>query len=475
VRLAPAAALAATLAACPAGKAADAPPGYEVVRAVGSGRALSRRLPQVRSVSAALRTTLTDLEQHFGAKPQVRGAYEDTRDHLSGGAGFTASVRGRPVQGILSCRIGPEGAFVAVVYADADAPRGDLAKLMEAPPGGGGGPGAPRQDGEGAPAGQASLEPFRFPDGTCVMGLARGWHTPAQSCAGPAVILGPADQTISMGLSWSVNTPDSLAVQNHRQMLATARQLGSPPPQFDMLVAPFSGPLDALKNLAPQLSQMAARRGGKPFRIENPVQRQELRPNLSGGRAALLTWGVSEQGPGGSVKHYRSQARLETAPVAPGAWMMVGIIVRAPDASFERDLPVMLAMVQSLKENAQAINQKTQQGIQAQNQWFQAQQKAHRAQVEGFEKQQQAHREASQAFDQRNRDWERGQNETARGHDDFSEVLRGYRTVEDTTTGVKRSVDLGNVDVIVDKLNEADPGRYRQIPLRDELDPKPGR
>jgi hypothetical protein len=31
------------------------------------------------------------------------------------------------------------------------------------------------------------------------------------------------------------------------------------------------------------------------------------------------------------------------------------------------------------------------------------------------------------------------------------------------------------VDVIVDKLNEADPGRYRQIPLRDEMDPLPGR
>jgi hypothetical protein len=44
--------------------------------------------------------------------------------------------------------------------------------------------------------------------------------------------------------------------------------------------------------------------------------------------------------------------------------------------------------------------------------------------------------------------------------------------VEDTTTSVKRSVDLGNVDVIVDKLNEDDPGRYRQIPPRDELDPQ---
>jgi hypothetical protein len=30
------------------------------------------------------------------------------------------------------------------------------------------------------------------------------------------------------------------------------------------------------------------------------------------------------------------------------------------------------------------------------------------------------------------------------------------------------------VDKIVDDLNEHDPGRYRQIPLRDEADPLPG-
>jgi hypothetical protein len=52
-------------------------------------------------------------------------------------------------------------------------------------------------------------------------------------------------------------------------------------------------------------------------------------------------------------------------------------------------------------------------------------------------------------------------------------VIRGYRTVEDTQTGVKGSVDLGNVDKIVDDLNEREPGRYRQIPLRDEADPVP--
>jgi hypothetical protein len=45
--------------------------------------------------------------------------------------------------------------------------------------------------------------------------------------------------------------------------------------------------------------------------------------------------------------------------------------------------------------------------------------------------------------------------------------------IADTQTGVKGSVDLGNVDKIVDDLNQREPGRYRQIPLRDEADPVP--
>ena len=467
------AALALPLVACPAGQTGEAPSGYAVVRTVGSGKALSKRLPQAKTVREALRSTLADLERYFGSKPQLRGAYEDTQDHLSGGAGFKAGFRGRPVQGIISCRIGPGGASVVVVYASADAPRSEWAQLLEASPGDGAGANAPSAEGDLSPAGAVPLKPYRFPDGSGVMGIADGWHTSAQSCAGPVLVQGPADQSVAMGLTWSVSTPDSLAVQNYRQMVASARQLGSPPPRLDMLVAPFTGPLDAIKNLAPQLSEMAARQGGRPFQIDKPALRQEMRPNLAGGKAAMVSYGLSEKGADGRVRHYRAEAYLETDPVGPGAWVMLGVIMRAPDATFERDLPAMRSMVFSLKENAQVINQKTQQALNAQNQRFQAQQQAHRQQVEGFERQQQAHREVTKAYERQHQDWEKNQNTTSRSHDDFDEVLRGYRTVEDTRSGVKTSVDLGNVDVIVDKLNEAEPGRYRQIPLRDEMDPVP--
>ena len=119
----------------------------------------------------------------------------------------------------------------------------------------------------------------------------------------------------------------------------------------------------------------------------------------------------------------------------------------------------MIAMVSALRENAAVIQEKTKENIDAMNARFKAQQDAHRELVATYEA--------------NNRNWEKNQKIQSRSIDDFDEVIRGYRTVQDTTTGEKTQVDLGHVDQIVDRLNEYDPGRYVQIPLRDEADPIP--
>ena len=52
---------------------------------------------------------------------------------------------------------------------------------------------------------------------------------------------------------------------------------------------------------------------------------------------------------------------------------------------------------------------------------------------------------------------------------DFDEVIRGYRTVEDTQTGERREANLGYVDQIVEKMNEKEGyERDKEIPLRDQ-------
>ena len=119
----------------------------------------------------------------------------------------------------------------------------------------------------------------------------------------------------------------------------------------------------------------------------------------------------------------------------------------------------MLAIATSLKTDAQAIQRATGRALDAQNANFQAMQRAHATQVEGFDDYMKSQQRNSLIRD--------------RSAADFDEVIRGQRTVEDTRTGERTSVNLGNVQEIVDKLNEHDPDRYIQIPLRDEMYPLP--
>jgi hypothetical protein len=63
----------------------------------------------------------------------------------------------------------------------------------------------------------------------------------------------------------------------------------------------------------------------------------------------------------------------------------------------------------------------------------------------------------------------RQQLQADRSFADVDEGIRGYRKVYDTQTGQEADVNLGDVNGVVNALNEADPGRYVQVPLRDEV------
>jgi hypothetical protein len=72
------------------------------------------------------------------------------------------------------------------------------------------------------------------------------------------------------------------------------------------------------------------------------------------------------------------------------------------------------------------------------------------------------------SFDAYNKSWADRQKSQDRGHADFIETIRGTRTIEDTRTGQRGDADLGWSKETVDTLNEGDPGRFREIPLRDQ-------
>ncbi len=442
----------------PAGMAVAAPK-YQLVNATEFGKAFVAHRTDVRTLTAALRLTLGDITAYLGSAPSSYRAYSDSRDPSSGGATFLAhaggglaNAGGVSLKGLVTCKVGQKGTSVAVVMIRADAPANEFGRLLK--PEAQGAPAAPASnDGKAIATGHAPLHTYSFPDGTGTIGLAEGWSTNAQSCLRMVQMQGPGHEGITMGATFTIATPG-----------ARYRAPGA-------LVSQFTTPAEVLQAVMPQLSQMGMGRGEPMRELDSVVTVADQQPFSARGKLAILRWGVTETGNNGSRAHYKVFGQVAITPLNATSFTMRLTGARAPDASFERDLPVMLQMINSLKTNDAQIRARNAQGLAAQKNWFNNQQKAHKQQVAAFDAHNRQWEASEKAFDERNQRVEDAQNTRARSNDNFDELIRGYRTVEDTETGIKTSVDLGNVDKIVEDLNLHDPGRYREIPLRDEVDP----
>jgi hypothetical protein len=441
----------------PATAPASALADYTVANESAFGKALTRQFPGAATTRAELQTVFPDLARYFGAKPEVLGAYEDQKDHKSAGVAFSAQLNGERVTGFVSAKIDDQGGSVLVVYCKADAPAAEWSKLIAKPAAGKG-----EDDAAGVRAAAAAvpLKTYNFPDGTGSVGVAEGWITQAQTLGG-ATIDGPGDQKVLIGIGAEVITPNSWIIRQNQQLATNARRLGgAPPPPVNMLIAPWSpDPAEALKNLVPAIAVVNKRAGLPTSSIDQIVQSWKLPAIVPKGNAALILVDLTKTAKG-DARQYRALIQLEVYPLGPDSWAFYATQLIAPRETFQKDLPVMLAQSMSVKENAAVIQQKTREAIDAQNRRFAAMQAANK--------------ELQQAFDARNKDWERNQLLNARSNANFDEIIRGYRTVEDTSTGNRTSVDLGNAHQVVENLNAYDPGRYKEIPLRDELYPLPG-
>ena len=132
-------------------------------------------------------------------------------------------------------------------------------------------------------------------------------------------------------------------------------------------------------------------------------------------------------------------------------WDYYGTQMMSPEETFKQDFPVMQAIFNSLKENAAAINAKG---------------AAERKQADQIVDRTRRMTAVTDAAIDRMR---RQQLQADRSFADVEEGIRVYRKVYDTQTGQEADVNLGDVNGVVNALNEADPGRYVQVPLRDEV------
>jgi hypothetical protein len=459
---------------------------YTILKTTDFGKSMTRNFSAKTTARQVVRATVPDLLAFFGQKPKLVGVYQDQKDKKSACVFFSESLGGQPIKGISVIKVTDDATREWVVFCQANAPKGEAMKLLAlhkpsqpavdakaGSTGAGGGGGAvdagsapanpPANDSSAAPTvptassgdsnlqsippADIKLQTYSFPDGTGSVGVPDRW-TCASQTIGNCIVKGPADQTVGLDLSAMVDVPNGQSIR----MLRMSHQ--------DMsraLVGPFSpDPATALKNLIEAINRISRANGGPTTTVDEIVNQKPIPgiPGVPGSQAAIIEM-KSTKTTNGVVKKFHSVQQFCVYSFNGGrdTWSYFAAQLNAPEETFKQDYPVMNAILISLKENAA--------GIQAKGAAEQKQADAINAQTNRMV----AATNANIAHMQQQ------QLESDRSFADVDEGIRGYRKVYDSQTGEEADVNLGDVNGVVNALNETDPGRYVQVPLRDEVGP----
>ncbi len=391
------------------------PQDYVIMASEGIGRAMVAQRDEVRSARVMLLGVIADLSHYFDQKPAVTNAFAE-KDERTAGAAFRASLKGKGVKGTIFTSVGAKGGTAAIIYDADDAPPHNFARLAAALP----------------TVREVQWNDVRIPDGSGTLRLPSDYKITGFA-NGAVDVAGPDGQMIDLGIACPVLTPEAIQAFVQQQLA-----LGIRPQAPQVPVAPYTDPVKAVENLVPVLSKLGEARGELPYRLEKIVESAPLPwPN---GQAANIHL-IVEIGRGDHIIHQHSLATVATMPIGGGQWLYYFSQVSAPDGIFQRDLTTMIQIWASWKVDAAVLQARLQKAMETMRETHEI--------------------------------WRRSNEYAQRVYDravaDFDEVIRGYRTVEDTLTGERRDADLGWVDRVVDKLNEkAGYERYKQIPLRDQ-------
>jgi hypothetical protein len=437
-------------AAAPDAAAEVIPPDGKVLAVTPSGKTLFFVFPDAKDAATGIRAVVGPINKRLGTNVTLGKAFADTKNPACGSGSFTVTVGADNYTGTILCGPAKTGEAVSVVYMKKGASTpGDFATLMNALPT------------------VVETETYNYPDGSGSIEIPKGWTVKNKTLADPLFVTGPNHQVLLMGLGIGVQAPDSPLMKMYAQNVAFAKahHFAPPPPMKGIFVAPFDKPSVAVKVLDPQLSA-SSREQGLPYSEDPQVTEAKDLPNqLPDGKAEAIT-GTSTLVDGEVRTKMRNVQRLEAVPSGPGAWMLwVGLSMGAEQDRFPGDSVTMLGIIKSIKPNQKVLAQIFEDRIEANREMNEAQREAAR---ERFKAGQIAHEDQLKGYDEYNKNWRDQQIVKDKSAKDYIEYIRGYRTVEDTQTGKTTDVDLSNVKQTMDDLNQADPGRYKEIPLRDQ-------
>jgi hypothetical protein len=353
----------------------------------------------------------------FDAKPAFQGAYGDDKDKFITAA-FRAKQKGVEIRGVVIASIGPKGGSAAVAFDHADAALATLPRLLAT-----------------LPRGPVDWHDASTADGSIQLRLPQGWLI--NGAQGMCDIGGTEGQFMSLGIHLTINTPEvEQAFANQRM------QIGLPPQASGAFVAPITDPATAVRNVFPQMYKSLAASGLGEIRFGQVVEsaKAPLPPGL-GGDAALVHYTIEA-----TINRTRIIshviANVICSPMPNGQWMLYYSQVGAPEATFARDLPMLLEAWKGYTVSNAEIMRRMDDAMQSM-------------------------RETNKLITESAAN---ARHVSDRCNADFDEMIHGYRTVEDSETGKWSEVDLGWSQKIVEKLNEhAGYARFREIPLRDQI------
>jgi hypothetical protein len=407
--------------------AQQAPPGYQLVTDAPhvSGGLLVARSQRGAGAIQTLNQGFQDTARFFDQRPQVLGGFADTADQRAE-APFRAAIRQVPVVGVAFVAIEGGTATLALAFDTPNTFPQGVPRLLQLA-------GLATSTSGNCPPPATNWQVAPYPDGSGQMMLPGGWgmtsaNMGAAEAQGPHGYVGAA--------IWFQAVTRAGAAQKLAFQRQVSSYVGVPLPQAQLVVVDPTDPASALigirMHFAPLLRQLGVA-DSRNFRV------------IGTQRVPVQTMGFSQAG----MVHFEFQENtvlkhgLSYVLLSPvdydGGWLYWETAVNGPAACFEQNLPTLLQIAASARTADHVLQGRINDA-------------ANKIREIG-DMQYQGSRRRQQSGDRR--------------FDNWIENFRGTRIVEDTHTGTRATVDLGHSTEIVRRLNDQEPGRYREIPLRD--------
>jgi hypothetical protein len=208
----------------------------------------------------------------------------------------------------------------------------------------------------GAPAGAVpAMNDVVSPDGTVHARLPADWHT-AIFAQGEMAAVGPDKAEVDQEVALQIMDPNGSLYQSQQRLQASmgGRRLAG----TTSLVVPFTNDVQAAYK---SVYAALVRSGTLPAAQINVEHARTVAHNADGSTVAELV--------GTSVAHgktSRFDGQVLVAPPNPyGSWTMSVKMISAPEATYKRELPTLLAIFQSYNVDQRARNQQVASSLEA--------------------------------------------------------------------------------------------------------------